>query len=134
ENSNRHNALTPPGYWPPQPDRRLSRGSLQFSPGSGDGEPTMFDAFRANQRVGDFTHGAGLAAHHQDLQAVVMIQMHVQRGENRAMVIVLHIGQLLIEQTDMVIVNQGDGPDHARFRRLSRLFYQLIPGNIATSY
>ena len=43
----------------------------------------MLDALRADQRIGDFAHGASLAAHHQDLQAIVVIQMHMQRGENR---------------------------------------------------
>jgi hypothetical protein len=47
------------------------------------------------------------------------------------MVIVLHISQLLVEQTDVVIVNQGDGTDHARFRRLPGLFHELVPDQIA---
>ncbi len=33
----------------------------------------------------------------------------------------------------MVIVNQGDGPDHARFRLLPGLFHKFVPDQIAKS-
>ena len=49
----------------------------------------MLDALGTDQRVGDFLHGAGFPAHHQHLEAVVVIQMDVQRRQNGAVEIVL---------------------------------------------
>ena len=48
-----------------------------------------------DQRVGDLLHRSRLTAHHQHLQAIVMIQMHVQRGEDGPVSFVLHVNQLV---------------------------------------
>lgn len=42
----------------------------------------MLDAFGGNKLVGDLLDGPGLAAHGQDFQAVVVIQVDVQSGND----------------------------------------------------
>ena len=91
----------------------------------------MLDALSADQRIRNFSHRAGLAAHHQYFKAIVVIEMHMQRGEDRAVVIVLQVGQLLVEEANVVIVYEGDSADNTRFGRFPGLFHQLIPDKIA---
>jgi hypothetical protein len=54
----------------------------------------MLDAFGTDQRVGDFLHCAGFPAHDQYLEAVIVIQVDVQRRQDGAVEIVLQIGEL----------------------------------------
>ena len=71
------------------------------------------------------------AAHHQDLQAVVVIQVHVQGGEDRVMEVVLDIGEFLVQQAHVVIVDQGDGAHHLAFGRFPGLLDQLVADQVA---
>ena len=65
--------------------------------GGGDGQASVLDAFGANQCIGHLPHHGGLAAHHQHFQAVIVIQVDVQRGEDGVMEIVLDAGELLAQ-------------------------------------
>jgi cobalt/nickel transport system permease protein len=90
----------------------------------------MLHTFRADEDVGYLSHIAGLASHHQNFQAVVMIQMDVERGKNRAMKIVLDVGELVAQHPDVMVVHQRDGADYravGRFRLLANQFvaYQI---------
>ena len=53
----------------------------------------MLDAFGGDEFVGDFADDAGLAAHDQNFQAVVVVQMDVDGGENRVVMVVLDVGE-----------------------------------------
>ena len=74
----------------------------------------MLDSLGADQGIGDLAHGARLTAHDQDLETIVVVEVHVKSGENGTVVVVLQVGQLLIEQADMMVVDQRDGADDAR--------------------
>lgn len=47
------------------------------------------------------------------------------------MVIVLYVGELLIEHTHVVVVDQGYRAHHLAIRRLPRPFHQLVANQIA---
>src|ERR1039457_4321079 len=70
------------------PDPRRCRRSFQLLAGGGDGQPPVLDAFRRDQHIGNLPHYGALAAHHQHFQAMIVVQMDVQRGEDGMMVIV----------------------------------------------
>ena len=47
-------------------------------------------------------------AHHHDLEAAVVIEVNVQRRSHVLTEIVLELGELLREITDMVVINEGE--------------------------
>ena len=49
----------------------------------------MLDAAAGDQFVGKGSQTLGFALEHQHLKAVVVIQVHVKRGDNKIVVIVL---------------------------------------------
>ena len=71
--------------------KRAERSAKAAASGDG-GEPSVLDAFHADERVGEAFHRAGLAADHQNLQAVIVIQVHVHGRENVMIMRVLQIG------------------------------------------
>src|ERR1035441_5931829 len=125
--------------WTPEcaelpPDPRLCRQSLQLLPRGGDGQASVFDAFRADQHVGHLPHHGALASHHQNFQAVIVIQVNVERGEDGVMEIVLDAGEFLAQQAHVVIIDQGDGAHHLRVRRFPRLFDQFLADQVAKGF
>ena len=89
------------------------------------------DSFDADQRIGDSPHILRFPFHHENLQAVVMIQVNVHRRKNVVMRFMLHVGELVAQHPDVMIVNQGDGSDHRLVGRFRGLSDQLIPYQIA---
>ena len=93
---------------PPPPDPRPSPGSFQLRPGGGERQAAVLHSLGADERVGNLLHGRGFAAHHQHFQAIVVIQVDVQRGKDRAVKVVLHVGEFLVEHADVVVVDERD--------------------------
>ncbi len=69
----------------------------------------MFDAFGADEGVGDGLDVAGPAADGDDFQAVVVVQMDVQGGEDHVVVIVLDVGEVFLQVRLVMVVDEGDG-------------------------
>lgn len=69
----------------------------------------MLDALGGDELVGNLLDGPGLAAHGQDFEAVVVVQVDVQRGDNDVVVVVLDVGESGLDVLLVVVVNQGDG-------------------------
>ena len=69
----------------------------------------MFDAFGGDQFVGDFLDRAGLAADDEDLQAVVVVEVDVEGGDDDLVVVVLDVGEGGLDVLLVVVVNEGDG-------------------------
>jgi len=88
--------------------RRGGSGGKVFA-GGGDGEFAVFDAARGDQFIGDGFDGLGFAAHGEDFQAVMVVQMDVQRGEDEVVVVVLDIGEGCLDVLFVVVIDQGDG-------------------------
>ena len=73
----------------------------------------------------------GLAANDNHFQAVVVIEVHVHSREDTVICIVLNIGQFLVEQSYVMIVDEGDGSQHFSVGDLPGLLHQLFPDQIA---
>ncbi len=91
----------------------------------------MLNAFGADQSIRDFLDCAGFSLDYQNLQAVIVIQMHVHGGEDVVKVGVLKIGQLFIEQTHMMIVDQSNGADDGGVWTFPHFFDQLVADQVA---
>ena len=94
----------------------------------------MLDALRADERVGDLAHRGGLAANHQNFEAVVVVEVHVQRGKNHVMEIVLDVGELFVQIPYVVVIDQGDGANHAALGRFPGFFDELVANEIAEGF
>jgi hypothetical protein len=69
-----------------------------------------------------------------DFHAVVMIQMRMNGGDDEVMRVMLKVGQLVAEQTDLVIVNQRERTDDAGGSG-SRLFvYEIGADEVAEGF
>ena len=69
-------------------------------------------ALGAPHHVGDLPHPAGLALDQQDLGAQVLVEMHVRRGQDRRVLVVLQLDQLLRQAANVMVEDQRDGADH----------------------
>jgi hypothetical protein len=74
----------------------------------------VFDAFGANQGVGNLLNVPGLAFHNKHLQTIIVVEVNVHGGENVLMMIVLHVGQLFVEHAHMVVIDEIDRSHHIR--------------------
>src|SRR5271166_1009344 len=94
-------------------------------------ELSVLDAFGADQGVSQLFHRAGLAFNYQHLEAIVVVEMNVQRGEDVVEVRVLQSGELFAEQPDVVIVDQRDRADYVAVGALPGFLYQLVADQVA---
>lgn len=94
----------------------------------------MFDAFRGDQHVGHFADGGRFSADHEDFKAIVVIQMHVQGGEDVVVVIVLDGVEFFAEQTDVMVVDKGDGADYIGVGRFPGLFDEVVADQVAEGF
>ena len=77
--------------------------------GRGDGKFAMFDAFGGDEFVGDFFDHGRLAADDEDLQAVMVVEVGVEGGDNDLVVVVLDVGEGGLDVLLVVVVKEGDG-------------------------
>jgi hypothetical protein len=66
-------------------------------------------ALATDKYIGEFLHLTGLALHHDDFQTRVVVKTRMNRRNDDRVVMMLNIGQLLRQKTDVVIVDQSDG-------------------------
>ena len=69
----------------------------------------MFDASGGDEFVGDFLDGGGLTANDEDLQAVVVVEMDVEGGDDDLVMIVLDVSERGLDVLFVMVVQQGDG-------------------------
>jgi Ni2+-binding GTPase involved in maturation of urease and hydrogenase len=76
----------------------------------------MLYAFGADEHIGDLLHSGSFAADDQNLEAMIMVEVDVQSGENVVVKIVLEIGELLTQQADVVVIDKSDSADNRAVR------------------
>ena len=69
----------------------------------------MLDAFGADQSVAERANAARIAAHYQNFEAVIVIEMDVKRGNDEVGVIVLQIGERALQRRFVMVEKQSDG-------------------------
>ena len=80
----------------------------QIVAGAGNRESSVFHAFGGDERVSEFFHRGYATAHDDDFQAVVVIEMDVERGDDALAVIVLQIGERFLQMAFVMIENERD--------------------------
>ena len=80
--------------------------------GRGHGEPAAQDALYRGYLVGEPLQVPELPLADQDLHALVVVQVHVDRGVDHALMVVLDVGELVAHGGDCVVVDHDDGADH----------------------
>src|ERR1039458_2621217 len=118
-----------PALTGPERAGRFGSGGQVFAAG-GDGELAVLDAFSGDEFVGNLLDGPGLAAHGQDFQAVVVVQVDVQRGNDDVMVVVLDVGERGLDVLLVVVVNQGDGACDVTVAVILVVFDKLVPDHV----
>lgn len=62
----------------------------------------------------------------QNLKAVVMVKVNVNRAHDLMVMPVLHLGQTIVDLPDMVVINQRQRADHLLLRCSNEFFNQRI--------
>ena len=91
----------------------------------------MLDALGADQRIGDLAHRRRLTANDQNFEAMVVIEMNVQRGKNDVMKIVLNVGELFVQISHVVVIDQRNRANHAAVGGFPHFFHELVADQIA---
>ena len=94
----------------------------------------MLDALGRNQGVGHLVHHRSLALEHQHFEAMVMVEMNMQRGEHVVITLMLHFREALGKHADVMIVNQRHRADYDAIRPLRRFFDQRVANQIAKRF
>jgi hypothetical protein len=76
-----------------------------------DLDAAMLDAPQGQQAVGDALEQVGAAAHDDDLEAQIMVDVHVQGRADLLAEVVLQVGQPLAQIAHVVVIDQGERPD-----------------------
>ncbi len=77
-------------------------------------------------------HLVGLASHHDDFQAIVIVQVNMLRGYDQTDVVVLNSGEAFREVPTVVVIDQDDSACHF-LSSLSLLTDQTTANKIAGS-
>ena len=76
-------------------------------------ERAVLDSAQGDQLIGQFAHPRGLAAHDDDFQAVVVIQVNVGGGDHVVVERVLDFGQLVLQLALVVVMTYSFSPIRA---------------------
>ena len=90
----------------------------------------MFDALDADEGIRHLLDLSPFALHHQYLQTVVVVQMHVHTRQHQFMETVLDIGELLGERRHVMIVDERNRP-HRLLILIPLLPDQIVANQIA---
>jgi len=94
----------------------------------------MLHAFGGDQCIGELLYRRGFSPNHQDLQAVIVVQVDVQSRQYVVVKVVLHAGEFLAKLADVVVIDQGDGPHYRAVRGLPGCFDQVFADQIAKRF
>ena len=96
----------------------------------GHGEFAVFDALGGNEFIGNFADDRRLAAHEQNFQAVMVVEMDVDSRKNDVVMVVLDVGQRFLHMHFVVVVDEGDGAGDFRAAELLAVLDELVPDHI----
>ena len=77
----------------------------------------MLHALRTDEPVCQFLDIPRLAAKYYYFQAILVVEMRMQGGNDDCVILVLKIGKLLRQQASVMIVDEGDRADDQRIGR-----------------
>ncbi len=81
-----------------------------------DLDPAVVNAARAEDPIGRGLQVIGVAAQDDDLEAQLVIQVHVHRRADLVAEVVLHVGQGVGQIADVVVIDEGERADRLDVR------------------
>lgn len=94
----------------------------------------MLDTFGADQGIRNLLNGTDFPFDNKDLQAVIVIEVHMQGGKHVVKRRVLEIRKFLIQKTHVMIVDKSHRPDNVTVWKFPVLLNQFVPDKIAKSF
>jgi hypothetical protein len=79
-------------------------------------EPSVSDAFGRDQGVRQLLNQSRFATHEDHFEAVIVIEMDVNAGYARGVVMMLKLGELLWQQAHVAVANESENPGDLRIR------------------
>ncbi len=98
--------------------------------GSGHCEPSSQDAFYRCDLVGEVLEVSELALADEDLHALVVVEMDVDRRVDKGLMLVLQVGELVADRCHGVVVDHHYGADHPLVLVLPLVLRQGVPDEI----
>lgn len=95
-------------------------------------EPAVTDTGTCDDGIRELAHPSHQAPQYYCLHAVLVIEMHVETGNDKIVVVMLRAGQPAGQLALVVVVNIGEGADTVAIRRiLKALRLDFLPDQIA---
>ena len=95
----------------------------------------MFYTLHRHQGIGHPSYFRPSASHHQHLQAMIVIEVHMHAGEDMTLEVVLNVRQLAGEISYVVVIHERDGPHPFTVRAAGPfLTHELITNEIAKRF
>jgi len=112
----------------------LGEGDLQVFPGGCHDQFPVLHALGADKIIRQVLDVLRRAFDGQYLQTVIMIQVHVHRGDHRIVMLVLLMGQSLLELPLVVVVNDGNGAHRLRGFVSPLFLNQAVANQVAEGF
>ena len=103
----------------------------QIRTDGGDRKSPVRDAADRAKLIRKLAEFPGLSFEHQNLQAIMMIQMHMKRRHDKPVRVVLPFRQLAGQIADMMIVNQAQNARRVRGLGMQRILHQRVTDDVA---
>jgi hypothetical protein len=102
----------------------------QSRAGGGESEFAVLDAFGCDQPIRKGFDSRGSSTHHQNLQAIVMIQVNMKGGNNRVPMIVLDIRERFLHVRGMMVIDQRDSSHGFSIRHLLLVLHEMVANHV----
>lgn len=94
----------------------------------------MHHALGGYEGVGHFLNGGGFTFEDEHFEAVVMIEVDVEGRKDQMEMVVLHGGEAVREQADVMIVDQGESADYGAIGLFRGLFDERVTDEVAEGF
>ena len=90
----------------------------------------MLHAFGGNEFVGTLADGVGLAAHDQNFEAVVVVEMNMNGREDYVVVVVLDVRQCLLDVHFVVVIDERDSAGDVFIAEFLAMLDELVADHV----
>ena len=102
----------------------------QILAGGGHGKLAVFYPFGGDEFVGNLADGAGLAAHDQNFEAVVVVEMNMNGREDYVVVVVLDVRQCLLDVHLVVVIDERDSAGDVFIAEFLAMLDELVADHV----
>ena len=91
----------------------------------------MLHAFGRDEFIGDLADYAGLAAHDQNFEAVVVVEMDMDGRKNHVVVVVLDVRQCLLDVHFVVVIDESDSVGDVFVAKFLAVLDELVADHVS---